>query len=175
MHRFQSAILGILQEETRLIVQAEKLKARQFVSPNGTVHSDPTGSEFWFYCIDPASDLILTNNHHTINSTLLSTESLNQISSSIATKLRIDVSEIRPPLAEPLVQTPPSQPPPPSPGVITAKLWEGFPVALIAVGIVVFLFAFGGTIYICVSWKRYHTFTQPIFTSFSREFSLIGR
>jgi protocadherin-15 len=159
VHRFQSSILGILQDETRLIIQAEKLKARQYVAPNGTVLSDSSGSEFWFYCIDPATDRILSNTHQRINSSLLSTDSLNHIAGLLATKLRFDVSEIRPPLVEMLppgrTSTPGGSISSAGSGLQTIKNWEGFPVALIAVGILVFMLAFGGTIYVCVSWKRY--------------------
>jgi len=141
-----------LQDETNLIIQAEKLKARQHSSSNGTVHTDLTGSEFWFYCIDPSTDEILSNNHKKINSSLLSTESLSHISNLIGNQLGVEVSEIRPPLQ---LRSPSAGRPLPPPGVYSARLWDGIPVALMTVGIVVFLLALGGTVYICITWRRF--------------------
>lgn len=63
VHRSQSSIIGVIHDETKMIVRVEKLQARSYVSPNGSLHLDPNGSELWFYCIDPDTETILTNNH----------------------------------------------------------------------------------------------------------------
>jgi len=63
VHRLQSSIIGVIRDETKMIVRIEKLQARSHVSPNGSLHLDPCGSELWFYCIDPDTEAILTNNH----------------------------------------------------------------------------------------------------------------
>lgn len=68
----------------------------------------------------------------------------------MATKLKLDVSEIRQPLVLSVSQ--------PSSPVNTAganRLWDGFPAALVVVGVLIFLLALGGIVYICASWDRY--------------------
>lgn len=67
VHRSQSSIIDILQEETKMIVRVEKLQALSSMSPNGTMLVDTSGSELWFYCIDPATETIVVTNHTQIN------------------------------------------------------------------------------------------------------------
>lgn len=67
VHRSQSSIVDILQEETKMIVRVEKLQALTHTSPNGTILVDGTGSELWFYCIDPGTETIVATNHSQIN------------------------------------------------------------------------------------------------------------
>lgn len=67
VHRSQSAIIDILQEETKMIVRVEKLQALTSVSPNGTINVDASGSELWFYCVDPSTETIVVTNHSQIN------------------------------------------------------------------------------------------------------------
>ena len=43
--RLQSSIIGVLQDETRLIVRLERLQARSHVWPNGTLHVDESGTK----------------------------------------------------------------------------------------------------------------------------------
>ncbi len=56
VYRSQNAIVGLLQDETKLIVRVEKLQARSMhTSPSGLDgavvqhHLDISGSELWFY------------------------------------------------------------------------------------------------------------------------------
>lgn len=60
VHRSQNAIIGLLQDETKLIIRTEKLLARSHpTSPSSESdasvrtavqhHLDQTGSELWFY------------------------------------------------------------------------------------------------------------------------------
>ncbi len=67
VHRSQSSIVDILQEETKMIVRVEKLQALTHMTINGTLLVDTTGSELWFYCIDPATETIVNSNHSQIN------------------------------------------------------------------------------------------------------------
>ena len=50
-----------------MIVRVEKLQALTSVSPNGTIVVDPSGSELWFYCVDPTTETIVGTNHSRIN------------------------------------------------------------------------------------------------------------
>lgn len=84
-----SVNLGILQDETRLIVRAEKLQARSHTSPNGTVHLDPSGSELWFYCVDPTTETILPSNHSLVTTSLLDTASTRHLMDLMAAKFKL--------------------------------------------------------------------------------------
>ncbi|XP_032795630.2 cadherin-99C isoform X2 [Daphnia magna] len=148
VHRSQSAIVDILQEETKMIVRVEKLQALSSVSSNGTVIVDASGSELWFYCIDPGTETIVVTNHSQINSTVLEMGSTNHLAYLMATKLKLDVSEIRQPLDNRWSSKPYDTDTPAS------RLWNGFPAALVVVGVLVFLLALGGIVYICASWDR---------------------
>lgn len=156
LHRYQSSLIGILQDETKLIVRIEKLTSRQYMSSNGTLHTDPSGSELFFYCIDPVTELILGNDDAKINGTLLNSQSLASVADVVSSKLRFEVAQIRAPLA--LLPPPTTTQRPPSSGsaggIFTARVWDGFPVALVAIGVLVFLLALAGSLYLCISWAR---------------------
>lgn len=81
---------------------------------------------------------------------MLDTGSTNHLAYLMATKLKLDVSEIRQPL---VLST--SQPSAPVSPTSNSRLWDGFPAALVVVGVLVFLLALGGIVYICASWDRY--------------------
>lgn len=55
-------IITILEDQTGLIVGVEKLTHRDYINENGTLESDPTGTDIWFYVIDPSTDAILQRN-----------------------------------------------------------------------------------------------------------------
>lgn len=75
--------------------------------------------------------------------------STNHLAYLMATKLKLDVSEIRQPLDNRWSSKPYDTDTPAS------RLWNGFPAALVVVGVLVFLLALGGIVYICASWDRY--------------------
>jgi protocadherin-15 len=117
---------------------------------------DESGSEFWFYCIDPTTETILESNHSLINRSLLDMGATKHLIQLLANKLKLDVTEIRPPLASSLSQHPPHN----GGGgggnsdqsILTARFWEGLPAALVVVAVLVFLLALGGIIYLCATW-----------------------
>ncbi|XP_046657764.1 cadherin-99C-like isoform X2 [Daphnia pulicaria] len=154
VHRSQSSIIDILQEETKMIVRVEKLQALTSISPNGTILVDPSGSELWFYCVDPTTETIVLTNHSQINSTVLEMGSTNHLAYLMATKLKLDVSEIRQPLDNRWASKPYDSDTPAN------RLWNGFPAALVVVGVLVFLLALGGIVYICASWDRLQSNTD---------------
>lgn len=55
-------IIRILQEQTRLIVGVEKLTPREYINENGTLETDPSGTDIWMYVVDPNTDTILQRN-----------------------------------------------------------------------------------------------------------------
>lgn len=56
-------IIRIVQDQTSFIVGVEKLTPREFINENGTLETDPTGTDIWLYVIDPKTDTILTRNN----------------------------------------------------------------------------------------------------------------
>ena len=56
-------VTSVIQEQSGLVVGIEKLNVREFVGENGTLESDPAGTDVWFYVVDPESDTILPLNH----------------------------------------------------------------------------------------------------------------
>ena len=42
-----------------LVVGVERIDSRRFISENGSIETDPAGTDVWFYVIDPRSDVIL--------------------------------------------------------------------------------------------------------------------
>lgn len=81
-------------------------------------------------------------------STVLEMGSTNHLAYLMATKLKLDVSEIRQPLDNRWASKPYDSDTPAN------RLWNGFPAALVVVGVLVFLLALGGIVYICASWDR---------------------
>lgn len=58
----EDAIIGIMEDRMGLIVGVERLSPRQFTKDNVTIESDPTGTDIWFYAIDPETERILDRN-----------------------------------------------------------------------------------------------------------------
>lgn len=59
----EEALVSVLQDHSGLLVGVERLAARQYLGENGTLESDMSGTDVWFYVIDPASERILETNH----------------------------------------------------------------------------------------------------------------
>lgn len=55
-------ITHVIQEQTGFIVGVEKLAVMEFIGGNGTLEKDPSGTDVWFYVIDPETDTILPRN-----------------------------------------------------------------------------------------------------------------
>lgn len=55
-------IIRILQDQTGLIVGIEKLTAREYINENGTLETDPSGTDIWLYVVDRNTDTILQRN-----------------------------------------------------------------------------------------------------------------
>lgn len=56
-------LINVVQEQSGLVVGVEKLAAREHIGVNGTLETDPTATDVWFYVIDPETDEILPTNH----------------------------------------------------------------------------------------------------------------
>lgn len=56
-------IIQVIQDQTGLIVGIVKLNAREIINANGTLETDESATDVWFYLIDPENDCILPINH----------------------------------------------------------------------------------------------------------------
>ncbi|XP_075975819.1 cadherin 99C isoform X3 [Anticarsia gemmatalis] len=142
MRRRARSLLTAIEEKTGLVAGLEKLTARHYLGENGTLETDPTGTDVWLYLIDPVSGQILTRESQPVKSAIDS-----GIHKVVASRLQAGVSAVRGPLV--------SVSPPRKPHVAAAPLATALPAALIALAAVVLVAAIAATIYICASWNRY--------------------
>lgn len=59
MRRRARHLLSTIEEKTGLVAGLEKLTARHYLGENGTLESDPKGTDVWLYLIDPSTGEIL--------------------------------------------------------------------------------------------------------------------
>lgn len=57
-----NVIVRILQDQTGLIIGVEKLTPREYINENGTLETDPRGTDVWLYVVDRTTDTILERN-----------------------------------------------------------------------------------------------------------------
>lgn len=55
-------LIDVIEAQTGLIVGVDKLTTREFIGANGTLETDSTATDVWFYLVDPESDAILPVN-----------------------------------------------------------------------------------------------------------------
>ncbi|XP_063243672.1 cadherin-99C isoform X2 [Bacillus rossius redtenbacheri] len=138
------AVLAVLQERSGLVVGAERLGARQYQGPNGTLGLDPAGTDVWFYCVDPDSELILDGNSSRVQRSVL--EKSSQMLADVSGAVHATADDIHFPLVAP------------RPVAAVAISWEMFPYALIVIAVIIVVLGFVGIIYICISWSRYKAY-----------------
>lgn len=142
MRRRARGLLSAIEEKTGLVAGLEKITARHYLGENGTLETDPKGTDIWLYLIDPNSGEILTRVSMPVKQAID-----NGIHKDMAARLQSAVSEVRAPLE--------AAEPPRKPQVAGAPLATALPAALIALAAVVLVAAIAATIYICASWNRY--------------------
>lgn len=59
----ENTVVGLLEQQSGLIVGVERIAARQWTRDNITLETDPSSTDFWFYAVDPVSELILYRNN----------------------------------------------------------------------------------------------------------------
>jgi protocadherin-15 len=57
-----SRLVDIMEENTNLVVGVEKVAVKQYLGDNGTIEQDTSGTDVWFYTIDPKTEKILDRN-----------------------------------------------------------------------------------------------------------------
>ncbi|XP_050562726.1 cadherin-99C isoform X4 [Spodoptera frugiperda] len=141
MRRKSRSLLTAIEEKTGLVAGLEKLTARHYLGENGTLESDPKGTDVWFYLLDPVSGEILTRESKPVKKAV--EEGMHK---AVAARLQTAVSGPRGPLWAVEARRP---------QVAAAPLATALPAALIALAAVVLVAAIAATIYICASWNRY--------------------
>ncbi|PSN56931.1 Cadherin-99C [Blattella germanica] len=46
-------VIDTLEDNTNLVIGVEKVAVKQYLGDNGTIESDPSGTDVWFYAVDP--------------------------------------------------------------------------------------------------------------------------
>ncbi|KAM3966913.1 cadherin 99C [Aphomia sociella] len=142
MRRRSRSLLAAIEEKSGLVAGLEKLTTRHYLGENGTLESDPKGTDVWLYLVDPTSGEILTRESKPVKKAID-----NGVRKAVAARLQSPVSEVRAPLI-------PVEPPR-RPHIAVAPLASALPAALIALAALVLVAATAATIYICASWNRY--------------------
>nr|CAD7198411.1 unnamed protein product [Timema douglasi] len=136
----------VLEEHSGLVVGVEKVAARQFQSANNTVEQDNTGTDVWFYCVDPSTELILDRNSSRVQRSLM--DHVSEIFRDVSGRVHATASQIHAPLI------------PAKPVQAIAISWEVFPYALIVIAFIIVVLGIVGIIYICISWSRYKAYKE---------------
>lgn len=139
----EDAVVSVLQEHSGLLVGVDKLATRQYLGENGTLESDASGTDVWFYAIDPETETILETNHTRVQRSIFDKAAMNNITFDISGLVKHTAFNIHEPLVVHKTRT-----------AVTLNA-EVFPYALIIIACLIFVLGFAGIIYICISWSRY--------------------
>jgi protocadherin-15 len=55
-------LIDIMEDDTNLVIGIEKVAVKQYLGDNGTIEQDNSGTDVWFYAIDPETGKILDRN-----------------------------------------------------------------------------------------------------------------
>ncbi|KAJ8894246.1 hypothetical protein PR048_006858 [Dryococelus australis] len=141
-----ASVVAVLQEHSGLVVGVERLGARQYQGPNNTIDLDTSGTDIWFYCVDPDTELILDRNNSHVQRSVLEKSVQMQTLAQVSSMVHATASHIHPPLVVP------------KPVAAVAISWEVFPYALIVIAFIIVVLGLVGIIYICISWSRYKAY-----------------
>ncbi|KAL1123607.1 hypothetical protein AAG570_002683, partial [Ranatra chinensis] len=152
VQRQEKAIVNILEERTGCIVGIEKVTQLETLKDNATaLKSDESGTDIWFYAIDPNTEIILTRNSSKIEKSLLSEESLANVSLALSEEVGGNVEGIHAPFHVLHV---------PVRTAVVAVQWDIFPYAVILIAALILVLGAAGIVYICVSWSRYKAYKE---------------
>ncbi|XP_071438739.1 cadherin-99C isoform X2 [Hetaerina americana] len=144
----ENIVLSILKDHSKMAVGVEKVVARQYLAENNTIESDSSGTDIWFYVIDPETERILERNSSRVQRSILDKESISNITFELSGNLKATASGIHGPL---MVQR--------TKAAILVS-WDVFPYALIVIACIILVLGIVGIMYICVSWTRYKTYKE---------------
>lgn len=141
-------LVDIMEGITNLVVGIEKVTVKQYLGDNGTLEQDNSGTDVWFYVIDPETEKILDRNSTRIQRSIVSKDAVSKITVDVTGNLHATASGIHPPLTVPKIIT------------AIAVSWEVFPYALIVIACIILVLGIVGIIYICISWSRYKAYKE---------------
>ena len=75
-------LLSTIETKSGLVAGLEKLTPRLYLGENGTLESDPKGTNVWLYLLDPSSGEILTRESEPVKRLVIPTFSLPYLSFS---------------------------------------------------------------------------------------------
>lgn len=58
----EETVVDILENHSGLVVGVERMAARQYVNVNGSLETDSSATDVWFYAVDPDTGVILQRN-----------------------------------------------------------------------------------------------------------------
>lgn len=149
-------VTSIIRDQSGLIVGIEKVVAKEFVNDNNTLETDQSGTDVWFYVVDPTNDEILANNETVVQKSILEKAAMDNITFDITGQIQYTAVRIHEPYVIHKVKT----------AQIATFNSEIFPYALIIIAIIIFVLGIVGIIYICVSWSRYKNFKDQLQRSY---------
>lgn len=138
----EEAVISVLEEHSGLLVGVERLATRQYLGENGTLENDSTGTDVWFYAIDPETETILETNHTRVQRSIFDKAAMNNITFDISGLVKHTAFNIHEPLVVHKTRN------------AVQLNAEVFPYALIIIACLIFVLGFAGIIYICISWSR---------------------
>jgi protocadherin-15 len=153
METRRAELTAWLRDQTGMVVNVHHIGPNQLLDYNGTCcTADPTGSDIWFYAVDPETQTLLGYNDTVALRHITSRSAQTSLKYTITGDLHIQASEIRSPhLGSALTTSAPS-----STAVTTlaALQYSGYPSVLIAVGCLVFALSFAAIIYLLVLYAK---------------------
>ncbi|KAF5307334.1 hypothetical protein FQR65_LT07051 [Abscondita terminalis] len=149
-------IIQIIQDHTGFVVGVEKLNAREFIGENGTLEVDPTGTDVWFYVVDPNTDSILSVNDSEVQKNIFEKSAMDNITFDITGQIKYTAFNVHVPITLVKVKS----------ATVAAFNGDVFPYALLIIACIIFIFGIIGIIYICVSWTRYKSFKDHMQRSY---------
>lgn len=58
----KNIVVGLLEQQSDMIIGVEKILPRQWTKDNITLETDQFSTDFWFFTTDPETELIQTRN-----------------------------------------------------------------------------------------------------------------
>ena len=143
----------LMREQTGLVVNVHQIAPAQLLDINGTCcNTDPTGSDIWFYAVDPESLELQEYNSTLALRHITGKAAQTSLKYTITGDLHVQASEIRAPhIGSPFTTVAPSS------TAVThraALQYSGYPSVLIAIGCLVFALSFAAIIYLLVLYAK---------------------
>ncbi|XP_014256144.1 cadherin-99C isoform X2 [Cimex lectularius] len=145
----EDSVVDLLEQRTGLIIGLEKLSPLESTKDNITLNTDTTGTDVWFYAIDPQTEKILPRNSTLVEKTVFSEDVIANVTAELSTDIGGQVVSLHGPLKVRVVRT-----------AVVAVQWDVFPYAVILIAALILVLGSAGIVYICISWSRYKAYKE---------------